>query len=532
MKIKFPRTFLCIEIVLLTVAVGNLSAQSGKARKTPKKYYFSPSGKDSNTGIVSSPWQHISRISTLHLQSGDTVMLEGGKTFKGSILVDSPGTDNSRQPIFIGSYGSLPAVIDAGTQTGISIRKTNHIVLRRLILKGAGRKKGNTGRGIWVSASDNIIVQDIEVSGFQKSGVEITDCRDVHLERINAHDNGYAGIAVTGNHFPEFTNRNIYIGHCITANNPGDPTELNNHSGNGIVVGLARNVLIEYCTATNNGWDMPRQGNGPVGIWAWEADSVTIQSCLSYRNRTAPGAADGGGFDLDGGVTHSIVQYNLSYENEGYGFGIFQFSGASPWYDNIFRYNISYNDGNKTVNGASVLWWNGSRDSSQFHDCYFYQNLLYNSKGYALGVVPNEYQSSRFFFLNNILVAKDEMMSGGPIGSEKFFGNAWWSILSKFKFNGMTDFKTWTQKPGMENLGGLLTGININPLPEDPITPAITRTSSLHSVTGMALKKNSPLRDKGLDLHNYFQLNTGGRDFLGNKSPQGNAPEPGAIELR
>ena len=132
------------------------------------------------------------------------------------------------------------------------------------------------------------------------------------------------------------------------------------------------------------------------------------------------------------------------------------------------------------------MWWNGSRDSSQFHDCYFYQNLLYNSKGYALGVVPNEYQSSRFFFLNNILVAKDEMMSGGPIGSEKFFGNAWWSILSKFKFNGMTDFKTWTQKPGMENLGGLLTGININPLPEDPITPAITLASSLHSVTGMA----------------------------------------------
>jgi hypothetical protein len=46
---------------------------------------------------------------------------------------------------------------------------------------------------------------------------------------------------------------------------PGDPSILNNHSGNGIVVGNAEKVTIEYCEAANNGWDMPRQGNGPVG---------------------------------------------------------------------------------------------------------------------------------------------------------------------------------------------------------------------------------------------------------------------------
>ena len=32
---------------------------------------------------------------------------------------------------------------------------------------------------------------------------------------------------------------------------------------------------------------------------------MVIQHCLAYRNKTSPGAADGGGFDFDGGVTNS-----------------------------------------------------------------------------------------------------------------------------------------------------------------------------------------------------------------------------------
>lgn len=529
---KSIRYFSLVFIGLSCTCGSLLSAQTSRIQKIPKKYYFSPSGKDSNAGTRNNPWQHIERISTILLQPGDSVLLEGGKIFKGSFVLDSGIAGSFHRPIFIGSYGKLPAVIESGNQTGISMRNNSHILLKRLVIRGVGRKKGNTGRGIWASTSNNISIQAVDASGFQKSGVEITDCQDVHVEKIKSHDNGYAGIAVTGTHFPEFTNANIYIGHCDVTNNPGDPTELNNHSGNGIVVGLAKNVLIEYCTATNNGWDMPRKGNGPVGIWAWEADSVIIQYCISYRNRTVPGAADGGGFDLDGGVSNSVVQYNLAYENEGYGFGIFQFSGATPWHDNVFRFNISYNDGNKTQNGASVLWWNGSRDSSQFHDCFVYQNLLYNSKGYALGVVPGEYQSGRFFFLNNILVAKDELMSGGDIGSEKFYGNAWWSIRSKFKFNGMTNFNTWSQKPGMENLAGSLTGTNIDPQLENPSTPVVTKPSELHSLTGLGLKKNSPLHGKGLDLYEYFKINDGERDFLANVIPQGTAPEPGAIILK
>ena len=123
--------------------------------------------------------------------------------------------------------------------------------------------------------------------------------------------------------------KNIYVGYCLAENNPGDPTILTNHSGNGIVIGRVSKALIEYCEARYNGWDMPRKGNGPVGIWTWHADQVIIQFCVSHHNRST--GVDGGGFDFDGGVTNSILQYNYSHDNHGSGYLICQYDGAAPF---------------------------------------------------------------------------------------------------------------------------------------------------------------------------------------------------------
>ncbi len=508
---------------------------SGIATAQPiagKKYYISPSGSDANPGTISKPWKTTGAINRLRLLPGDAVYFEGGKTFTGGIALDQADEGTDAHPVIISSYGKGRAIIDGGNSEGILMYRSRHIIIKNIIVKGNGRKEGNVKPGILLSNAGHIVLEQIEVSGFQKSGVEIKDCAYIKLTHIDAHDNGFAGIAVTGDHYAKLENRHIYIGHCRAINNPGDPTELNNHSGNGIVVGLATDVLVEYCVASANGWDMPRKGNGPVGIWAWESDSVTIQHCISYRNRTAPGAMDGGGFDLDGGVTHSLVQYNLSYENEGYAFGIFQYSGATPWHHNTFRYNISFNDGNITQHGASVLWWNGSRDSLQFHDCYFYNNLLYNGNGYVLGVIPNEYENMNFFFINNIFVGKDELMSGGEIGNERFFANAWWSLHSGFRVNGIRDFEGWTAVSGKEKWNGEIVGINADPQLTAPALPQLTDPERLNELTGFQLKSSSPLLNKGLDLARWFRLDSGKKDFYGNPVPSGKGCEPGAYEMK
>src|SRR5207244_3991528 len=154
-----------------------------------------------------------------------------------------------------------------------------------------------------------------EVSDFRVAGISTGGDVNSRVTRVDAHDNGGAGIETYGDHAGMPISRNLYIGNCRARNNPGDPKNRDSHSGSGIVVGGVDGVLIEYCEASNNGWDMPRQGNGPVGIWGWNCNRLTIQHCISHHNRS-PGL-DGGGFDLDGGVTNSFLQYNLSYENAG-----------------------------------------------------------------------------------------------------------------------------------------------------------------------------------------------------------------------
>ena len=519
---------ICLVLISASGIFNELIAQTDTSSK---KYYISSSGNDDDPGTSARPWKTLKHINQISLHAGEEVYLKGGDYFDGPLVLDSLDLGTAESPILINSYGKGKAIINGENGNGIELRKCRYIVVGNFIVKGNGRKNGNTGRGLFLADAENISVNQIDVSGFQKGGVEVADCSQISLKNINATNNGFAGIVVTGNYYPQSSNHHIYIGYCKAKDNPGDPTELNNHSGNGIVVGLASNVLIEFCVATNNGWDMPRKGNGPVGIWAWESDSVVIQQCISYRNHTVPGAMDGGGFDLDGGVTNSIVQYNLSYENEGYGYGIFQFSGATPWHNNIFRYNISFNDGNITQHGASILWWNGSKDSSQFHDCYIFNNLLYNSKGYALGVIPNEYDNSRFFFLNNILVAKDELMSGGNIRQEQFYGNDWWSIQSKFKINGNTSFKNWIAKTGKENLNGKIVGHNAKPDLLHPATPTLDDPRFLKKLYFFKLDLNSLLRNTGLDLKKLFHLDTGGRDFYGHHVPLGESCEPGVFEI-
>ena len=68
------------------------------------------------------------------------------------------------------------------------------------------------------------------------------------------------------------------------------------------------------------------------------------------------GRADGGGFDLDGGVTRSVVQRCYSHDNDGPGFLVWNYEGAPhDLADNVIRYKLSVNDGRKhRYGGISV----------------------------------------------------------------------------------------------------------------------------------------------------------------------------------
>ena len=306
------------------------------------------------------------------------------------------------------------------------------------------------------------------------------------------------------------------------ARQPRRPKNLKNHSGNGIVVGQLDGGLVEYCEAYNNGWDMPRKGNGPVGIWGWEAHRLTIQCCISHDNKTQKGAVDGGGFDFDGGMVDSILQYNLSYNNHGAGYLLCQYPGASTWKNNICRYNITINDA-LTNHESGIHFWNGQKDIS---DVLVYNNLIVNgrhgvkSTGDVAGLV----------FRNNIFISDGDAIAG-PLKKLRFEGNLYWSPKSAGLFrDGNTVFKTldeWAKATGQETVGEKRVGqaadpkVNLPARPEDlPKDP-----QELAKLLFGRLLAGSPCLGAGLAVPD-----NGGRDLWGNAVPKDGPKNVGPCE--
>lgn len=510
------KVFFSATVILLVAAAGKIGCWD-KPRATSRAYYLSASGKDDQDGSFQSPWKTIAKINSVHLKAGDSVLFEGGSSFPGNMQIDSTSRGTPLNPILISSYGNGHAKINGGNASAVVFYLNSHVRIKNLDLVGSGRKGGNGKDGLSLINSDYITADSMDISGFQKSGLLIYSSKNVKVSNLFTHDNGSAGITVEGNNGKK-ESANIQIRYCRAENNPGDPTNLTNHSGNGIVAGHCTNLLIEYCTATNNGWNMPRIGNGPVGIWCYESDSVIIQHCLSYRNKTSVGAADGGGFDLDGGVTNSIVQYNLSYENQGSGYCIFQYWGASPWYNNIFRYNISENDGAVSDSRAGIYVWNSSGDADQFYDCLVYNNTVYNTKEAAVSFSEKSARK-QFGFYNNIFVGKDSLIKGDK-GKDVFQGNDWRSLTSGFNADRMHKFSGWAKKYNKEMAAGKINGFNIDPHFKNPGKTDIgSFPGSAAAFDQYRIPGNSILRSHGLDLHQLLGIDTGNTDFNGNSAP-------------
>jgi len=499
-----------------------------------KKYYFRYSNKDFDEGNGSKthPFISLGAFSKLKLKPGDTIFFWGGRSFGGTIHLSNIHGD-PHKPIVFTSYGKGKAEIHSGDKEAFVITESTNFLISDLIMIGFGRKGGNRTDGVKLVNCNSIKIKNLEIAGFQKSGLQLFNCRAAEIRGVVAQDNGMAGILVEGDYQKRFSEK-IHIVDCRADNNPGDPTNLTNHSGNGILVGNSKNVLIEYCTATNNGWDMPRIGNGPVGIWAYEADSLIIQNCISYRNKTAPGAADGGGFDLDGGVTNSIIQYCLSYENEGAGYGIFEYNGAGKWKNNTVRYCISINDGRKTENAAGMYIWNGWNADSMFTDFYAYNNFFYNDTKYAFSFA-SEGRHRRFYFLNNVFVSSDtsDLYYGNDSsGTDVFLNNVWMRKSGGFMQNGFSNLEQWARSTGYEIKDNKFYGISFDKMIFD--LPKYTDITDPHSFkTNPMLRSvcNNILWNRGLDTKRMFGIDPGKKDFFGNPVPSG-TPEPGVFEMQ
>jgi Right handed beta helix region len=376
----------CVAILLAWSATGAIAGQT---------YSVSSNGNDAADGTSEqTAWRTLDRVALQTFVAGDQILLEGGGVHHGSIQL---GPDRSAGKIEIGAYGEGRAVIDAGTGPGIIISNLSGVKISSLEIRGSGQET-NTADGILIVTSvdpfpeqtlhySNFEIDNVEVHDFKKFGILLhsnwgTGLRNARVTRAVSHDNGLEGITVLSSEFPGTPNEDIYIGYSLAYHNHGT-RGLPSHSGSGIVLGGVKRGMIEHSEVYGSGSESDAsQTGGPVGIWAWNSDQVTIQFNKSHDMATANNA-DGGGFDLDGATTNSVIQYNVSWNNYGYGYQLYDFFWG-PHSNNTVRYNVTIGDGKVTssrrpIPGQGVLVGFGNLINESFHHNIAYVESAGNS---------------------------------------------------------------------------------------------------------------------------------------------------------
>jgi len=386
---------------------------------------------------------------------------------------------------------------------------------------------------------DFLEITNSEVYGFKDFGIVIgawnenSGFSNVLIENNKVHDILDVGISSYGKFSSTktgYAHSNITVRNCEVYNIKG--YSKNSHSGDGIVLSDVQNSTIEHCTVYDSGSGNTNCG-GPVGIWYWDADQVTIQFSEAYNISSGTGC-DGGGFDMDGGVTNGVMQYNYSHDNDGSGFLAGQFTGARPMQNIIIRYNISENDAG--TNGGSINLFNG-QNSLSMKDIYVYNNTFYlseqatNTNSATVKYTLWKPMNNNINFYNNILFAENGSdLIDLPNGySGNFAGNLYYtSGIFRINYNGNTYNSLENfRESGNETFENLPVGYQGKPMLTSPGNGGIIGfDNKLSSLDAYKLKTDSPALNAGIN----FSLDRGTRDFYGSNLTQTSSNDIGAHE--
>jgi chitodextrinase len=300
-------------------------------------------------------------------------------------------------------------------------------------------------------------------------------------------------------------------------------------------------AVIERSVAYNNGAQNTHDG-GPVGIWAYGSNDVLIQHNESHHNRTNS-AVDGGGFDLDGGTTNSIMQYNYSHDNDGHGYLLAQYPGAAAFSGNIVRYNISQNDGRKNGAGGISIWnGNGSNGigMSKIYNNTVYMDKLNATTPSAVLIIGDQAIDAKFS--NNIFITKNGARhntlyatSPSNIGV-KFENNNYYAVDGSTQFtwgaSAYSSLATWRTGTGQETVSAVATGFNLDPkLMNAGLGATLNDANELERMNAYELTSSSPMIGKAYSSAKLGATPVSLQDFNGDALPQGTSYDMGADEF-
>jgi hypothetical protein len=529
---------------LIAVALLAVSSTASGA-----SYYFSQSGNDSlGSGTLESPWQSINKFNQLRLQPGDNAYFRAGDQFAGRMYLDANdgGLDAQGQlasPVKISSYGA------AGTTTRARIVSpfnseaflafdTGGIELSNLDFVSGGFSDASRKNGVDFlndqakTASrphlSHIRVNNISTQGFGLNGLRVwahnsTGYKDVQIADSEFSGNGYSGIYVGATQWHGQQHADVVIDRVVAHNNPGFQSASMLYTGHGILLAQTNGGAIQNSVAYDNGKE---HGNANMAMWTYHSNAVVIQGNLAFGNRSV-GPFDGGAFDVDGGTTNSVVQYNRSYDNDGAGLLLAQFDGANPMSNNVFRYNLSVNDGRGDYGGITVY---GADAGDVAKAAVFHNNTVVVDKSVVPRVKGAVWMMTGHHddvaFLNNAFIALNgaKLIAGDTSTAQATFaGNAYWTgggriILEDKLYSSVL---SWANASGQEKVAGQFAAVTSDPKFSDPAT--------------FQVQSDSPLTNAALAPGNgpwpSWISSLGTRDLGGVALSQAGEPDIGAREF-
>lgn len=304
----------------------------------------------------------LEELNAAELKGGDAVLFRAGCRWTGQLAV-RPGVSYNRY-----GKGGLPRIDAEGKfADAVVIRNASGASVRNLEVTNTGEGEAER-RGVHIWADNAGVVKDITVANLYIHDVNGTNKKKdnggiIFRTTGNAAPSRFEGLTIEKNLIWKVDRSAIAASsyHAMrTRWNPSLRVVIrDNHvediGGDGIVPWATDGALVEHNIAK----DCNRRANTyNAGIWPWSTDNTLMRLNRASFTRTT---MDGQGFDSDYNSRNTIIEYNLSHDNEG-GFLLICTPGKRREQENlgnqgtIARYNISRNDKARTfhVGGAAV----------------------------------------------------------------------------------------------------------------------------------------------------------------------------------
>lgn len=462
-------------------------------------FYVSPDGDDGHDGLSPArAWRTLARADDATFRPGDRLRLKAGARFRGELTLGEKDAGSADAPVTIDSYGRGRATIATSGGTGISVHNTSGVEIRDLNLVGDRASfRRRAGINFFADAPDGEKLEHVAVSGVDvshfRAGISIgagqgtSGFRDVRISDCTLRDNKDAGLSAYGPAFdagdPAYAHERVTVSRVKAFGNDGDPAAHGRNTGSGIVLGSVRGGRVHRAVAHDNGSrSSARAVEGPEGIWTYDSTRMVIENSVSYANHTGS-RSDGGGFGLDNNVSSSVLQYNLSYRNDGPGYLVYSAADNGAQRDNTVRFNLSGNDSRKfALYGAIVAY------GRQIKDVDIYHNTVVQSANGAVRAPVLRLQEglSGATVRNNVFVADgvplvDSSTAYRP-STVRFQGNSYFSTgewAVEWGAGSYDALSGWRMATAQETLGATATGTT-----DDPCLPGMV--APITSVAGAA----------------------------------------------